>query len=46
MVKLALNMTWTIKNDREAAKFKIDGVFSFKTISQTWSDTSSEPDWA
>ena len=25
MVKLALNMTWTIKNDREAAKFKIDG---------------------
>ena len=25
MIKLALNMTWTIKNDREAAKFKIDG---------------------
>ena len=25
MIKFAFNMTWTIKNDRKAAKFKIDG---------------------
>ena len=23
-------MSWTIKNDREAAKFKIDGVIEFQ----------------